>query len=131
MLKRLVKHKKTLSFFGWKSFKNQENIKQKQGPGIFSENRKFLAKTGGLESKQFILRTSLVITQFAEYGRTRQDLTCAEPFFAPFSFNYLDISHACTCHTLQTGLMGVKSMTSQIWVRYSMYCIVLYCILVI
>ena len=27
----------------------------------------------------------------------------AEPFFAPFSFNYLDISRVCTCHTLQTG----------------------------
>ena len=27
----------------------------------------------------------------------------AEPFLAPFSFNFLDISRACTCHTLQTG----------------------------
>ena len=45
------------------------------------------------------------IGQFAEYGRTRRDLARAEPFFAPFSFNFLDISRACTCHTLQTGLL--------------------------
>ena len=42
--------------------------------------------------------------QFAEYGRTRRDLARADAFFAPFSFNFLDISCACTCHTLQTGL---------------------------
>ena len=43
--------------------------------------------------------------QFAEYGRTRRDLARAEAyFFAPFCFNFLDISRACTCHTLQTGV---------------------------
>ena len=42
-------------------------------------------------------------SQFAEYGRTRRDLAHAEPFFAPFSFNFLDISRVCTYHTLQTG----------------------------
>ena len=47
--------------------------------------------------------TVKVLPQLAEYGRTRRDLAFAEPFFAPFSFNYLDISRACTCPTLQTG----------------------------
>ena len=53
----------------------------------------------------FTLRheTKMEKTQFAEYGRTRRDLAPAEAFFAPFSFNFLDISRACTCHTLQTG----------------------------
>ena len=53
----------------------------------------------------FTLRheTKMEKTQFAEYGRTRRDLARAEAFFAPFSFNFLDISRACTCHTLQTG----------------------------
>ena len=44
-----------------------------------------------------------VMCQFSEYCRTRQDLAHAELFFTPFSFNYLDISRVCTCHTLQTG----------------------------
>ena len=54
----------------------------------------------------FILSTS----QFAEYGRTRRDLARAEAFFAPFSFNFLDISRACTCHTLQTGPPAVRRL---------------------
>ena len=54
--------------------------------------------------KYFCGQTNLVLPQFAEYGRTLQDLARAEPFFAPFSFNYLDTSRACTCHTLQRWL---------------------------
>ena len=53
--------------------------------------------------------------QFAEYGRTRWDLARAEPFFAPFSFNFLDISRACTYHTLPTGVdieTGILDQTS-------------------
>ena len=50
--------------------------------------------------------------QFAEDGRTRRDLTHAEPFFAPFSFNFLDMSGACTCHTLQTGLQGEPTVNT-------------------
>ena len=42
----------------------------------------------------FTLRheTKMEKTQFAEYGRTRRDLTRAEAFFAPFSFKVADHS---------------------------------------
>ena len=50
----------------------------------------------------------MALAHFAEYGRTRRDLGRAEPVFAPFSFNYLDISRECACHTLQTGLFPEK-----------------------
>ena len=52
----------------------------------------------------------MTFAQFAKYGRTRRDLARAEPFFAPFSFNFLDISRTCACHTLQTGpLPGITA----------------------
>ena len=55
----------------------------------------------------FSRNLSTILSQFAEYGRTRRDLARAEPIFVPFSFNYLDKSRACTCHTLQTGSWAI------------------------
>ena len=40
----------------------------------------------------FVYLVQVHPSQFAEYGRTRRDLARAELFFAPFSFNYHDIS---------------------------------------
>ena len=56
----------------------------------------------------FVYLVQVHPSQFAEYGRTRRHLARAELFFAPFSFNnYRDISRVCTCHTLQTGTLGL------------------------
>ena len=63
MLKRLVKQRNHYLSSAKKSFKNQENFKQNGTPEIFSKNRRFSAKTGGLESPQFLLRAILVITE--------------------------------------------------------------------
>ena len=45
-----------------KSFKTRRIFSENGRPKIFSRNRKFWAKTGGLESPQFSLRTILVKT---------------------------------------------------------------------
>ena len=55
-----------------------------------------------LDLQRLVVKIFQFCAQIAEYGRTRRDLARAEPFFAPFSFNHLDIFRACTCHTLQT-----------------------------
>ena len=44
-------------------------------PKIFSKNGKFSAKTGGLESQQFISRTTLVITFHKLYHRHSERLS--------------------------------------------------------
>ena len=54
MLKRLVKQRKRYLSLARKNFKNQENFSENGRPEIFSKNGRFSAKTGGLESPQFV-----------------------------------------------------------------------------
>ena len=62
MEKRLVKQRKHYLSLARKSFKNQENIKRKREGANILQSGSFSAKTGRLESPQFILRTILVTT---------------------------------------------------------------------
>ena len=76
VLKRLVKQRKHYLSLARKNFKNQENlVKTGARPKIFSKNGKFSAKTGGLESQQFISRTTLVITFHKLYHQHSERLS--------------------------------------------------------
>ena len=61
MLKRLVKQRKHYLPLARKSLKTRRILSENGRLEIFSKNERFSAKTGGLESLQFILRTILVI----------------------------------------------------------------------
>ena len=75
MLKRLVKQRKRYLSLARKNFKNQENFSENGRPEIFSKNGRFSAKTRGLESPQFISRTTLVITFHKLYHRHSERLS--------------------------------------------------------
>ena len=60
MLKRLVKQRKYYLPLARKSLKTRRILGENRRLEIFSKNRRFSAKTGGLESPQFILRTSVL-----------------------------------------------------------------------
>ena len=75
MLKRLVKQRKHYLSLARKNFKKQENFSENGRPEICSKNGRFSAKTGGLESPQFISRTTLVTTFHKLYHRHSERLS--------------------------------------------------------
>ena len=75
--KRLDKHKKNIIFLwlGSVSKTRRIDIKRKREARNILQNTRFSAKTGCLESQQFILRTILVITFHKLYQQHRERLS--------------------------------------------------------